>query len=225
MSSRARTHGLLALASALLLLLAAIPAHADQAYDRVASAYAQAGGRLDPCAFSQPELEAALRGIPPTIRNVVPALRRAMQDAVAAHRQGRCNGVRPEEGTTGGAAAPEAVPPVTSTPATTPVPSATAPATSAAPTATAPTTAAPGAAAPAPQPAAPSGGRSDRKPLIVALIAGGALVLLALLLWGLGRTRGWDPGWAARMRHSWGEAGFRTTSTWAEFTDWLRLGR
>jgi hypothetical protein len=37
--------------------------------------------------------------------------------------------------------------------------------------------------------------------------------------------RGWDPGWIARMRHGWGEAGFRTTSTWSEFTDWLRLGR
>jgi hypothetical protein len=50
-------------------------------------------------------------------------------------------------------------------------------------------------------------------------------VLLALLLLGWARMRGWDPGWAARMRHAWGEAGFRTTSTWSEFTDWLRLGR
>jgi hypothetical protein len=65
----------------------------------------------------------------------------------------------------------------------------------------------------------------DRTPLLVALIALGALVLGALLLWGWARMRGWDPAWAGRLRHSWGEAGFRTTSTWAEFTDWLRLGR
>jgi hypothetical protein len=37
--------------------------------------------------------------------------------------------------------------------------------------------------------------------------------------------RGWDPSWIGRVRHGWREAGFRTTSTWSEFTDWLRLGR
>jgi len=221
MIRRARILGLLAPALALVVLLpAAIPARADQAYERVSAAYEQGGGHLDPCAFTRAQLDAALRGIPPQFRTTVPALRRAMQDAIAAHRRGVCKGVRPEEGTTGGVSAPGSVPPPVTT---SPAPAATTPTT---PTATAPATTAtppPTTNAPAQQPATTSG--DDRTPLVVALIAAGTLVLLVLLLWALGRSRGWDPVWSARMRHAWGEAGFRTTSTWAEFTDWLRLGR
>jgi hypothetical protein len=214
----------LALLLALTALALPAAARADQAYDRVASAYATAGGHLDPCAFTEAELKAAVRGIPPAIRNVVPALRAAMVEGIAVHERGACSGVKSDEGTTGGAAAgttpPTTTPPVTTPPATTqtaPVaPAATAPTpTTATP---APATAQPGSAATAPH-------ERDRTPLVVALVALGALVLLALLLWGLARMRGWDPGWAARVRHGWGEAGFRTTSTWSEFTDWLRLGR
>lgn len=218
---RARLRGLLAPLLALLVLLpAAVPARADQAYERVAAAYAQGGGHLDPCAFTTAQLEAALRGIPPALRTTVPALRMAIESAIATRKGGKCKGVRPEEGTTGGVSAPSsAPPPVTTTPApAATTPTATVPATPVTPTTTAPAPAQPR------QPATTSGGH-DRKPLVVALIAAGALVLLALLLWGLGRSRGWDPVWSARMRHAWGEAGFRTTSTWAEFTDWLRLGR
>lgn len=210
-----------------LAALCALPAaaSANQAYDKVAAAYAQAGGHLDPCAFTQAELEAAVRGIPPAIRNVVPALRRAMEDALAAHERGDCRGVRPEEGATGGAAPATTptttVPPVTTPPVTT---TQTAPAVPSATTPTTPTT----TTAPAPaatQPAAATPRERDRTPLVIALIVVGALVLLALLLWGLARMRGWDPPWFARVRHGWGEAGFRTTNTWSEFTDWLRLGR
>ena len=222
MPARRRLAVPLALA-ALLALPAA--ASANQAYDKVAAAFAQAGGHLDPCAFTQAELEAALSGIPPAIRNVVPALRKAMEDGLAAHKHGDCKGVRPDEGTTGGAAPgttpTTTVPPVTTPPATT---TQTAPVVPSATTPTTPTT----ATAPAPgatQPAAATAGERDRTPLVIALIAIGALVLLALLVWSLARMRGWDPPWFARMRHGWGEAGFRTTSTWSEFTDWLRLGR
>jgi hypothetical protein len=226
MRSRRRLAALLVPVVALSLPAAA---RADRAYDKVAAAYAQAGGHLDPCAFTEAELKAAVRGIPPEIRNVVPALRAAMVEGIAAHAHGDCRGVKPEEGTTGGAqaggagAAPTTTaPPVTTPPVTTPpvatqtapvVPATTTPATTAAPATT------------APAPTQPASGERDRTPLVIALIAVGALVLLALLLWGVARMRGWDPGWAARMRHGWGEAGFRTTSTWSEFTDWLRLGR
>jgi hypothetical protein len=216
---------LLALPAVTLLsaLALAVPAHADKAYDKVADAYARAGGHLDPCAFTQAQLEAAVSGIPANIRNVVPALRAAMVEGIAAHERGDCRGVKPDEGTTGGAA-PGNVPSTTTPPVTTPPATETAPA---APAATAPTT--PTTAAPAPattQPAATGATRQhDRTPLVIALIALGALVLLALLAWALARMRGWDPAWASRMRHAWGEAGFRTTSTWSEFTDWLRLGR
>jgi cell division septation protein DedD len=222
MRSPCRLLVLLAVALSGSLALAA-PAHADKAYDKVADAYARAGGHLDPCAFTQAELEAAVRGIPPNIRDVVPALRAAMVEGIAAHKRGDCKGVKPEEGTTGGAApgtAPSTTtPPVTTPPATTQ----TAPAV---PPATMPTTPTTTPAPAAPQPAAASTAHErDRTPLVIALIALGALVLLALLGWGVARLRGWDPIWTSRMRHAWGEAGFRTTSTWSEFTDWLRLGR
>lgn len=211
------------------LALAALPAlagtaPADQAYDRVAEAYARAGGHLEPCAFTQPQLEAAVRGIPPNIRNVVPALRAAMVEGIAAHERGDCRGAEPDESTTGGArvggagsAPTTTTPPVTTPPATTE----TAPAAT---TPTTPTTVAPAPAATQPPATAPARER-DRTPLVIALIAIGALVLLALLAWGWARMRGLDPAWAARTRHAWGEAGLRTTSTWSEFTDWLRLGR
>jgi hypothetical protein len=219
-----------ALAAALPLLLAPAAARADQAYDKVASAYAQAGGHLDPCQFSEAELEAAVRGIPPAIRNVVPALRRAMLDGIAAHMHGDCRGRKPEEGTTGGAAPGTTTPTTTTPPVTTPpapTTTETAPATPAPGTTTPPpagTTPAPATTAPAPQAASATHER-DRTPLLVALVAAGALLLLGLLLWGWARMRGWDPPWLARTRHGWGEAGFRTTSTWSEFTDWLRMGR
>jgi hypothetical protein len=156
-----------------------------------------------------------------------------MVEGIAAHMQGRCGGSAsaPEESRTGGAAPGRGrgvAPAVTTPPATTPAPTQTAPAVP--PVATAPATTPPASTVPA-QPAAPVAQQPaaprerDRTPLLVALVAAGALLLLALLAWGWARMRGWDPRWAARMRHSWGEAGYRTTSTWSEFTDWLRLGR
>jgi len=219
-----RSRRRLAVPLVLLALLApASAARANEAYDRISAAYAQGGGQLDSCAFTQADLQAAIRGIPPQIRKYVPALRRAMQDAVAAHERGDCKGVRPDERTTGGAQVGGAGSTTTVPPVTTPtVTTQTAPAVPTA-TATTPTTAQP--TTPATQPAAATPHERDRTPLVIALIALGALVLLALLLWGLARMRGWDPPWAARMRHGWSEAGFRTTSTWSEFTDWLRLGR
>ena len=205
-----------------LTLVATAPA--DQAYDSVAEAYARAGGHLEPCAFTEAQLKAAVRGIPPNIRNVVPALRAAMVEGIAAHERGDCRGVEPDEATTGGAV-PGNVPTTTTPPVTTPpATTETAPAAPAATTPTTPATTAPAPAATRPAAVAPTRDR-DRTPLVIALIAIGALALLALLAWGWARMRGWDPAWAARTRHAWGEAGLRTTSTWSEFTDWLRLGR
>ncbi len=230
MTRRVRIPLLLALASALLLAPATL-ARADQAYDKVASAYAQAGGQLDPCQFTQAELEAAVRGIPPAIRTVVPDLRRAMLDGIAAHMRGDCAGqdggsAAGGAGTTTAPTTPTAPAPVTTeTAPAAPPPTATTAPTTPAPSAGAPATTAPAPATTSAQPAATTTQRRDRTPLWIALIALGALALLALLAWGWARMRGWDSSWAARARHSWGEAGFRTASTWAEFTDWLRLGR
>lgn len=213
MSSPARIRSLLALPLlALALLVPAATAHANAAYDRVATAYAEGGGRLDPCQFSVAQLEAALAGIPPQVANVVPDLRRAMGDAIKTQARGGCKGRTPGSG---GATTPPAVatPPVTTPTTAVPTTPAPAPTTAPQPTAT------------QPQPATTPARHPDRKPLLVAAIAIGALLLLALGAWLWARMRGWDPAWIARQRHAWGEAGFRTTSTWSEFTDWLRLGR
>jgi hypothetical protein len=202
-----------------LLLVPVSVARADQAYDRVAAAYAQAGGQLDACAFTQAQLEAALVGIPKEIRQYVPDLRKAIRTGIATHVSGDCAGRTPGTTTTPPAGAGGAIP--TPEVSTTPPPTTeTLPST----TATTPPTTTQPAAIP---PTTTTGGdrHRDTTPLAIALGALGALLALLLLLWAWARARGWDPSWLARARHAWGEAGHRTTSTWLEFTDWLRLGR
>ncbi len=57
-----------------------------------------------------------------------------------------------------------------------------------------------------------------------------AIVLLAIILfvardacsW---RWRGWDPRWLRRWRHASAEAGWRLSLGWAEFRDFVRIGR
>ncbi|HEV3046155.1 MAG TPA: hypothetical protein VGY13_02225 [Solirubrobacteraceae bacterium] len=59
----------------------------------------------------------------------------------------------------------------------------------------------------------------------IAAAAVAALIALACLLWGLARWLAFEPRWTLSLRHSLAEAGFRLSATWAEFGDWLRLGR
>jgi hypothetical protein len=59
--------------------------------------------------------------------------------------------------------------------------------------------------------------------IVIAVVA--ATVLAGCLLWALARNRGYEPEWWLSLRHAVAEAGFRASSTWAEFSDWLRLGR
>jgi hypothetical protein len=242
MRSRARLFVAAALALA-LAPAAAVPAGALAAsklaqsldYSRVISVFDSDGGHLPPCAFTQAQLEAALAGIPQQVARTVPDFKRAVRAAIAAHERGDCKGVKPTGASQAAGIGAAGAPPETSTTPSTPTtpttgatvpPAATAPGTAtvpAPPAATAPATTVP---APATAPAQPvsSGGR-DRTPLAIAAIAIGALLLGALALWALARARGWDSPRLARARHAWGEAGFRTTGTWAEFADWLRLGR
>jgi hypothetical protein len=59
----------------------------------------------------------------------------------------------------------------------------------------------------------------------IALAALAALLALASLAWAIARWQAYEPHWTLSMRHAMGEAGFRASATWAEFTDWARLGR
>ncbi len=240
MPPRFRIRRALALVLALLLLPAAT-AQANDAYQRVAAAYGTSGGRLDPCSFSKADLTAALKGIPKQIATTVPAVRAAMESGIAAHDRGSCKGIVPTGGATRSTAAvpPTVTTPATaSTPATTPsaasttegpVPGAVAPGDTGTPSTATPTPstpAAPAATTPAPAVApAPVAHHHGRTALIVAAVVVGALALLALLTWLWWRVRGLDPEWTKAWRQAWGEAAYRTSSTWSEFADWLRLGR
>ena len=59
------------------------------------------------------------------------------------------------------------------------------------------------------------------------LVLGGiaAVLAAAAAVVGAARMRGWDPAWAAGMRHAWHEGGYRAAGAWAEFSHWMRFGR
>jgi hypothetical protein len=58
-----------------------------------------------------------------------------------------------------------------------------------------------------------------------ALVVAGAIVVALLVGALIARWWAWEPRWLVRWRHAMGEAGWRASAAWAEFTDWLRLGR
>jgi hypothetical protein len=60
---------------------------------------------------------------------------------------------------------------------------------------------------------------------VVLLAIVGALLLVAALVWAALRWWAAEPRWWLRARHATAEAGWRTSAAWAEFRDWLRLGR
>jgi hypothetical protein len=60
--------------------------------------------------------------------------------------------------------------------------------------------------------------------MVVAIVIG-VLALLAVAAWTAAWWWAWEPGWWLRTRHATAEAGWRTSAAWAEFRDWLRLGR
>ena len=66
-----------------------------------------------------------------------------------------------------------------------------------------------------------NGGVSDGA-ILAAVLAG--LIALACLVWAVFRFGAFEPRWLLSLRHSLAEAGFRASATWAEFTDWIRLG-
>jgi hypothetical protein len=90
--------------------------------------------------------------------------------------------------------------------------------------------------APGTPPAEPSGPAATPAPVfdnpddslpVALLVLGGLaalLALLALLYAGLSRL-GWAERPLNRVRRAWREAAFRAGGTWADFADWIRVGR
>jgi hypothetical protein len=68
-------------------------------------------------------------------------------------------------------------------------------------------------------------GKDHISALAIAIAALGALLALACAAWALARRRAFEPHWWLSMRHAMAEAGYRAAGTWAEFSDWARLGR
>src|SRR4029077_1736367 len=75
-------------------------------------------------------------------------------------------------------------------------------------------------------PATPTAKKGDRPlstgAILIAVLA--ALLILACAAWALARQRAFEPHWLLSLRPAMAEAGFRASATWAEFTDWARLG-
>jgi hypothetical protein len=60
--------------------------------------------------------------------------------------------------------------------------------------------------------------------LALALAIAGALLILACLIWAAARWMGLQPRWATTTMYSLREASYHASATWAEFSDWAKLG-
>jgi hypothetical protein len=73
-------------------------------------------------------------------------------------------------------------------------------------------------------PAQSTGSSKLSAPAILAAVLA-ALLALGCAIWGIARLQAFEPHWTLSLRHTFAEAGFRASATWAEFSDWARLGR
>jgi hypothetical protein len=229
----------LLLTALVMSLVLAPPASADLFTDVVRDYIKDS--RLDVCSYTTEQLKKIKDAVPVDQNAYTPEFIAAVDDAIARRAEGACNtersgaaqggGAAPAGGASGGAAAPPGTPA----------------AGGGTPGGAANGTAAPGqgattakppptpAAEPVPAPGVPTdaiavaaqteeGGGDAPFPLVALAILAGLLALGALLA-GLVRWSAWEPEWAHRMRHATGEAGWRASSTWAEFADFVRFGR
>lgn len=232
----------LALLCALPLALATAPAaHAD-AFSDVFKAY-KSTGTINPCKFTPAQLAKAKSQIPNDYEQYAPDFKDAIDAAAKARAAGACKktpaknaggtavpGATVPRGTGGTPAAGAPAAGATGTPA--PAPAGATPVPTPGPAAKTPQPPASVLPAPAVRDNAVLTAVSDNKdnggglpaPLvglgILALLAALAALAVALLRWSAV-----DPPWLQRSRHATAEAGWRTSAAWAEFTDWLRLGR
>lgn len=194
--------------------------------------------RIDPCRYSEKELR-QLKDLIPNDANAYAAdFAAAVDDALASRAQGACN--KDKAQSDGAAGAPAAGGGAAAQP-----PAAAGGATgTGAPAGGTAAPAAPNVAQPPPTPAvqptaAPeiairdaigiaaqtSDPATDAPFPILALAILAGLFALSGLVVAVARWRGWEPEWAVNVRHAAGEAGWRASSTWAEFTDFVRFGR
>jgi hypothetical protein len=215
-------HDRVALAGAAVLgvsLVLAAAALAASAFTDVYDYYRQ-HPKVDPCHFSEQTLQQAKSEVPPGIQRYAPYFPAALEAFLEAHARGACIRARqhvalPATAVAGaGVVTPPSAPGV-SAPASTAVAPA---ATPAPPRASAPITAV-HASSPA------KAGASTAPAPLIAIAVLAALLALGSAAFAFARWRAWDPEWAQSASHALSEAGYRMEATWAEFSDWLRLGR
>jgi hypothetical protein len=194
--------------------------------DVIAQDYAD-DQQIDPCKYTEKDLRALKDLVPNDVEAYDAGFSAALDDALARRAEGACKkGGATQKQAAAPPAGGTAPPPTRGTPSTGAAPAAPA-VVQPPPKPTAEPTAAPdvavrdeiGVAARASDPA------TDAPFPIVALAVLAGLGALGMLLFGIVRWRAWEPAWAERLRHAAGEAGWRASSTWAEFTDFVRFGR
>lgn len=212
------------LLAAVALALVAAPAAYGDAFEDIFRDY-QRDGQIDACRYSEQDLKDAKGQVPNDIEAYAPDFPAALEAAAERRAGGGCR--KPP------AVAAQTTPATAAPGATTPTP----PAGAGTPAASATATGTPSPQAD-PQPAkavaddaiaraAQTTRSSDAgtPAALVLLAAMGALLALGGLGYAAGRWLAWDPAWARGSRHAMGEAGWRASATWAEFADWVRIGR
>lgn len=215
--SMRRTFLLFAL-SLVATLLFAVPASANL---QAIVEDLRADGAIDPCAHTDDELRGALEDIGPDVDQYAPELPDVIEDALAARASGACSqgggsGGGGASGGGGSAAGGDGAPAGGSVEGE-----------GATPTPEAPLTASPAVleeSVPAAAPAAATQPSDAPVPVLLLALLGG-LLALGVLAWALARWWAFEPRWLLGTRHACTEAGYRASATWAEFSDWVRLGR
>jgi cobalamin biosynthesis Mg chelatase CobN len=211
--------GAIALTCAAVLAMPAA-AHAN-AFGDLLKEY-QRTGAIDGCEHTAAELAQAKDQTPKSIAQTAPGFP-AQLAAAAAKRDKGCGKQEEKATSTSTAAAPAGA--TTDTGATSQAPATSDTGAASQPPAT--TTTAPAAAQPPAATAAQTAPQSSssHKGARLALLVLAALLVILLALWAFARWWAWEPHWLVRWRHATAEAGWRASAAWAEFTDWLRLGR
>ncbi|WP_320671223.1 hypothetical protein [Patulibacter defluvii] len=220
---------LLALLGLLLTLLVAAPsAGAASGQDAIRDEFRKSG-KIDGCKHELGDLEAFKRKLGSDSAQYSPELETAIDKAIADH--GSCKSSGGGGGQSGGGGgggggggqsgggSPE-IPPVTQESTAT-----TTTETSAAPTPSPGPVSVPAPAVAQDQLIATAATpKLSTEPAAWTWAAiGGAILLAAALGWGLITASG-RIGWLQPIGHAMGEAGWRMSARWAEFSDWLRLG-
>jgi hypothetical protein len=210
----ARLTGAVTVALTVLVTLPALGA-AQEVPESVRKVYDDftTDGKIDACKHSASELREAEQKLPRDLERIAPNFPAAI--AAALEERENCD----DAGATG---SPE--------PTATPTPSPTATPTPAQPQGgqQQPAPVVPTATPPPPPPANKAAAKDSSDEVPIGAIALGALALAialaALVLLAMSRTdRGQER--LARLRHTWGEAAYRSGGAWADFKDWVRLGR